>query len=65
MKTEAPFHEGTLDWYRERGKTHPDIAALVAMVDRQGLQLVKALEALAQQHIIRMAAAKILTSHAA
>lgn len=35
---------GTLDWYREKGKTNEDIAALVAMIDKLGIQLVKALE---------------------
>lgn len=35
---------GTLDWYREKGKTDEDIAALVELIDRIGSQLVKALE---------------------
>lgn len=54
-----------MDNYREMAKTNPDIAALVGMIDRQGQQLVKALEALAGKHAKRMAAAKILTSEAA
>lgn len=54
-----------MDNYREMAKTNPDIAALVGMIDRQGQQLVKALEALAGEHAKRMAAAKILTSEAA
>ena len=35
---------GTLDWYREKGKTDEDIAALVGLIDRMQVQLVKALE---------------------
>lgn len=35
----------TLDHYRELAKANPDIAALVAMIDRLKDQLTKALEA--------------------
>lgn len=40
---------GTLDWYRQRGESNPDIAALVAMVDRLQEQLTKALEGLVRK----------------
>ena len=65
MKTPETPLVGTLDYYRKLAETNPDIAALVGLIDRQGLQLVKALEALALEHAKRMAAAKILTSDAA
>lgn len=65
METPEPPLEGTLDYYRELAKTNPDIAALVGLIDRQGKQLVRALEELGVQNSKRMAAAKILTSDAA
>lgn len=49
MKTSETPLEGTLDWYREKGKTDPDIAALVAMVERTTKLLVTALEAVAEE----------------
>lgn len=39
---------GTLDHYREKGKSDPDITALVAMIDRIQAQLTTALEAVAK-----------------
>lgn len=56
---------GSMEYYREMAKTNPDIAALVGMIDKQRNQLVKALEALSEQHAKRMAAVKMLTSEAA
>jgi hypothetical protein len=49
MNTHDPL-PGTLDWYREKGKTDEYIAALVAMIERLELQLTKALEVVATQH---------------
>lgn len=37
--------KGSLDEYREKGKTNQDIADLVAMIDRLQIELTKALEA--------------------
>lgn len=34
MPKSPPTIPGTLPWYREKAKTNPDIAALVAMIDR-------------------------------
>jgi len=65
MKTPEPPLVGSMDHYREMARTNPDIAALVGVIDRQGQQLVKALEALVAEQTKRMAAAKILTSEAA
>lgn len=65
MKTPEKPLVGSLDYYRKMAETNPDIANLVGLIDRQGRALVNALEALAQQHAKRMAAAKILTSDAA
>lgn len=45
----APPTPGTLEWYRERGKTNPDIAALVVMIDRQSSVIANALQALADE----------------
>ena len=42
--------KGTLDDYRRIGETNPDIAALVAMIDKLNAQLRKALEAVAELH---------------
>jgi len=36
-------NEGTLDYYREKAKTDPDIAALVALIERLQQQLVNGL----------------------
>ena len=65
MKTPEPPLVGSMDYYREMAKTNPDIAVLVGMIDRQGMQLVKALDALAGEHAKRIAAAKILTTEPA
>lgn len=65
MKTPEPPLVGSMDYYRALAKTNPDIAALVGMIDKQGIQLAKALEALASEHSKRMAAAKILITEAA
>jgi len=46
METPTPT-PGTLDWYREVGKTNPDIAALVAMIDKQSSVITSALGQLA------------------
>jgi hypothetical protein len=62
--TETPL-VGSMDHYRKMAETNPDIAALVGVIDRQGSQLVKALELLALEQSKRMAAAKILESEAA
>lgn len=36
---------GSLDEYREKGKTNQDISDLVAMIDRLKIELTKAVEA--------------------
>jgi len=41
--------KGSLDEYREKGKSNQDIADLVAMIDRLKIELTKALEALAKK----------------
>jgi hypothetical protein len=49
MHTHDPL-PGTIDWYRQKGKTDEYIAALVAMIERLELHLTKALEVVATQH---------------
>ena len=41
--------KGSLDEYREKGKSNQDIADLVAMIDKLKIELAKALEALAKK----------------
>jgi len=46
--TEKPT-KGSLDEYREKGKTNYDIAALVAMIDGLQIELTKTLEAMVKK----------------
>jgi hypothetical protein len=39
---------GTLDWYRQKGESNPDIAILVTMIDGLGKRLKSALEVAAK-----------------
>ena len=53
-----------MDYYRKMAETNPHIATLVGMIDRQGHQLVKAMELLALKQSKRMTAAKSAARHA-
>jgi hypothetical protein len=52
--------EGTLDWYRQKALTDPDIAALVGLIDRLQVQFTKALEAMVERQAKLMEIEKIL-----
>jgi hypothetical protein len=40
--------KGSLNEYREKGKSNQDVADLVAMIDKMQVELTKALEAIAK-----------------
>jgi hypothetical protein len=53
MNTQTPITAGSLDWYREKGRTNLDIAVLVAHIDRMAAQSAALLEEVARLHRLR------------